>query len=225
MNKREIRLEASWLALMKEEFSKSYFDDIRIFLKAEIDQGKVLYPPSKLIFNAFNSCPVDKVKVVIIGQDPYHGPNQAMGLSFSVPRTERTPPSLKNIFKELNSDLNTAIPDHGDLTSWSEEGVFLLNAMLTVEHKKPGSHKKIGWQNFTDAVITKLSEKRNHLVFMLWGNYAKGKNILIDTKKHLVLEAPHPSPLARGGFFGCKHFSKANVYLTKNGKKPVNWKL
>jgi len=225
MSTREIRLEESWLAILEEEFTKPYFTEIREFLKSEISNGKVLYPPSKFIFNAFNSCPLDKVKAVIIGQDPYHRPNQAMGLSFSVPRTERVPPSLKNIYKELNTDLDITIAEHGDLTIWSEEGVFLLNAILTVEHKKPSSHKKIGWQNFTDVVISKLSENRNNLVFMLWGNYAKGKSSLIDGNKHLVLEAPHPSPLARGGFFGCRHFSQANKYLLEKGIKPINWKL
>jgi uracil-DNA glycosylase len=218
-------MEEGWKNLLIDEFSKPYFAEIRSFLKAEIAAGKKLYPPSKLIFNAFDSCPLNTVKVVIIGQDPYHGPGQAMGLSFSVPHDVRVPPSLKNIYKELHTDIGMEIPNHGDLSSWSKQGVFLLNAILTVEHKKAGSHRKLGWQKFTDSVITKLSEHKKNIVFLLWGNFAKSKEELIDSSKHLVLTAAHPSPLARGAFFGSKHFSKSNAYLIEKGLKPITWNL
>lgn len=218
-----VRIEESWKAALADEFKQPYFSTLATFLKKEKAAGKTIYPPGSLIFNAFNTTPFDEVKVVILGQDPYHNPREAMGLSFSVPKGVRVPPSLKNIYKELNTDLGVPIPNHGDLTAWAEQGVFLLNAMLTVEHKKAGSHKKAGWQNFTDAVIKTLSDEREHLVFMLWGNFAKKKNILIDNSKHLVLEAAHPSPLAGGAFFGSRHFSKANAYLEQNGRKPIDW--
>jgi len=221
----DMHLDKKWKAILSEEFSASYMSSIFTKLEDDRNNGKVIYPPSDLIFNAFNACPFDKLKVVIIGQDPYHGPNQAMGLSFSVPKTERIPPSLKNIYKELATDISYEIPVHGDLTAWAQQGVFLLNAVLTVEHKSPGSHKKLGWQTFTDAVNQKISKQKKNVVFLLWGNYAKGKKELIDTSKHLVLEAPHPSPLARGGFFGCKHFSKTNNYLTEHNKDAIDWQL
>lgn len=221
----EMKIEASWKEALKEEFSKEYFLKMADFLKKEKAAGKEIYPPRPLIFNAFNTLPFDKVKVVILGQDPYHNPGEAMGLSFSVPNGKRVPPSLKNIYKELYEDLNISPPQHGDLTEWAKQGVFLLNAMLTVEHKKAGSHKKIGWQNFTDAVIQKLSSEGEGLVFMLWGNFAKSKAQLIDDTKHLVLKAAHPSPLARGAFFGSKNFSKANNYLKQKGKTPIDWQL
>jgi uracil-DNA glycosylase len=221
----QVKIEESWKAVLDQEFQQPYFQSIATFLKKEKAAGKKIYPPGSLIFNAFNSTPFDKVKVVILGQDPYNNPGEAMGLSFSVPKGVRVPPSLRNIYKELQSDLGIAPPNHGDLTAWAAQGVFLLNAMLTVEHKTAGAHRKIGWQDFTDAVIRKLSEKREGLVFMLWGGFARKKKTLIDADKHLILEAAHPSPLAGGAFFGSAHFSKANAYLEKQGKTPINWLL
>ena len=220
-----VKIEPSWKAVLENEFEQPYFQAIASFLRREKEAGKVIYPPGPLIFNAFDSTPFEQVKVVILGQDPYHNPGEAMGLSFSVPRGVATPPSLKNIYKELNSDVGAPIPAHGDLSSWAKQGVFLLNAMLTVEHKQAQSHQHIGWQNFTDAVIRKLSEQREHLVFMLWGNFARKKASLIDASRHLILEAAHPSPLAGGAFFGCKHFSKANAYLEENGLTQIDWKV
>jgi uracil-DNA glycosylase len=220
-----VKIEESWKAALKHEFEQPYFQSIATFLRKEKKQGKKIYPPGPLIFNAFNTTPFDNVKVIIIGQDPYHNPGEAMGLSFSVPQGVRVPPSLRNIYKELNEDLSIAPPKHGDLTKWAEQGVFLLNAMLTVEHKSAGSHRKIGWQGFTNAVIRKLSEKREGLVFMLWGGFARKKKELIDRDKHLVLEAAHPSPLAGGAYFGSRHFSKANDYLEQQGKTPIDWSL
>jgi uracil-DNA glycosylase len=218
-----IKIHESWKEVLKEEFEKPYFAGIKNFLKQEIADGKILYPPGKLIFNAFDSTPFDQLKVVIIGQDPYHNPGEAMGLCFSVPKGVRTPPSLKNIYKEIQRDVMIPIADHGDLTNWTSQGVFLLNAMLSVEKKKPGSHKKIGWQEFTDSVIIKISELKEGVVFLLWGNFAKNKKQLIDTDRHFVLEAAHPSPLAGGAFFGCKHFSKTNNILQKMGATPIDW--
>lgn len=220
-----IRIEESWKAVLASEFQQPYFTTLATFLKKEKAAGKSIYPPGSLIFNAFNTTPFEKVKVVVLGQDPYHNPGEAMGLSFSVPKGKRIPPSLKNIFKELQQDLGIPVPDHGDLTEWAKQGVFLLNAMLTVEKKKAGAHAKAGWQNFTDAVIKKLSEEREHLVFMLWGNFAKKKKVLIDETKHLVLEAAHPSPLAGGAYFGSRHFSKANAYFKELGMEEIDWKL
>lgn len=220
-----VKIEPSWKAVLENEFEQPYFQAIASFLRREKEAGKVIYPPGSLIFNAFNSTPFEQVKVVILGQDPYHNPGEAMGLSFSVPCGVATPPSLKNIYKELNADVGAPIPAHGDLSSWVKQGVFLLNAMLTVEHKQAQSHQHIGWQNFTDAVIRKLSEQREHLVFMLWGNFARKKASLIDASRHLILEAAHPSPLAGGAFFGCKHFSKANAYLEAHGLTQIDWKV
>lgn len=220
-----VQIEESWKNVLSEEFDKDYFKTMVEFLRSEKKSGKKVYPPGQLIFNAFNITPFEKVKVVILGQDPYHNPGEAMGLSFSVPRGVKTPPSLVNIYKELYNDLKIPLAVHGDLTFWAEQGVFLLNAMLTVEHKRAGSHRKSGWQNFTDAVIRKLSEERESLVFMLWGNFAKQKKELIDGHKHLILEAAHPSPLARGAYFGSRHFSKANYYLEQKSISPINWKL
>jgi len=222
---KKVDIAASWHELLKDEFDKEYFKSIVAFLKSEKAAGKMIYPAGPMIFNAFNTTPVDKVKVVVIGQDPYHNPGEAMGLSFSVPQGVRVPPSLKNIYKELNRDLGFTIPTHGDLTSWAKQGVFLLNAMLTVEHKKAGSHKKIGWQDFTNAVISNLSKNRSGIIFMLWGNFAKGKKEFIDTEKHHVLEAFHPSPLAGNRFQGCGHFSKTNEILKANHHQPINWNL
>lgn len=221
----QVKIEESWKAVLEQEFQQPYFQSIATFLKKEKAAGKKIYPPGSLIFNAFNITPFDKVKVVILGQDPYHNPGEAMGLSFSVPKGVRVPPSLRNIYKELQSDLGIAPPNHGDLTAWAAQGVFLLNAMLTVEHKTAGAHQKIGWQDFTDAVIRKLSEKREGLVFMLWGGFARKKKTLIDADKHLILEAAHPSPLAGGAYFGSAHFSKANEYLKSEGKEPIDWRI
>ncbi len=221
----DVQLEESWKQALEAEFSKVYFRELVEFLKKEKRSGKAIYPPGKLIFNAFNTTPFEEVKVVILGQDPYHNPGEAMGLSFSVPKGVRVPPSLRNIYKELEQDINFKTPPHGDLSTWAAQGVFLLNAMLTVEHKKARSHQKAGWQYFTNAVIKTLSEQREGLVFMLWGNFAKNKRDLIDKNRHLVLEAAHPSPLAGGAFFGNRHFSKANKYLTEQGLEPIDWRL
>ena len=220
-----VQIEASWKTALRDQFEQPYFQALAAFLKKEKAAGKTIYPPGSLIFNAFNTTPFPEVKVVIIGQDPYHNPGEAMGLCFSVPKGVRVPPSLKNIYKELESDVGATIPNHGDLTSWAQQGVFLLNAMLTVERNRPGSHQKIGWQDFTDAVIRKLSDGREHLVFMLWGGFARKKKELIDGSKHLILEAAHPSPLAGGAFFGSQHFSKANAYLQEHGMGKVEWQV
>ncbi len=221
----DVKIHASWKEHLQGEFSKPYFQSLVSFLKQEKLDNKTIYPPGSQIFNAFDHCPFENVKVVILGQDPYHQPGQAMGLSFSVPKGVPPPASLKNIYKELYSDLKIETPSHGDLTSWAHNGVFLLNAILTVEKSKPGSHQKSGWQEFTDAVIKLLSDKKEHLIFLLWGNFARGKKSLIDQNKHAVLEAPHPSPLAGGAFFGCRHFSQANELLIKFNQKPVEWKI
>lgn len=225
MSSTHIRIEESWKTLLNEEFEKPYFRDIKQSIVRAKQAGENVFPPGKLIFNAFDSTPVDAVRVVIIGQDPYHRRGQAMGLSFSVPKGVRIPPSLNNIYKELQRDLHVEPVDHGDLTYWAEQGVFLLNACLTVEEGNAASHSKIGWQTFTDAVIQKLSAQQSNIVFMLWGNFAKGKKSFIDTSRHLVLEAAHPSPLAGNRFSGCAHFSKANAYLVEHGKLPIDWDL
>jgi len=218
-----VKIEASWKEALWESLASENFEEIAQFLKQEKQAGKTIYPPGPLIFNAFNTTSFDKLRVVILGQDPYHNPNEAMGLCFSVPKEIKVPPSLKNIYKELAQDVGFEIPSHGDLTAWADQGVFLLNAMLTVEHKKPASHRKIGWQLFTDAVIQTISDKKSNVVFLLWGNFAKGKRTLIDTEKHLVLESAHPSPLAGGAFFNNNHFSKTNQYLEQQGLEKINW--
>jgi uracil-DNA glycosylase len=221
-----VQLEASWAERLADEFEKAYFQQIRYFLKGEIRNGKRIYPPGPQMFHAYNRTPFDKVKVVILGQDPYHGPGQAHGLSFSVPYGVKPPPSLVNIFKELEKDIGMPRPASGNLERWADQGVFLLNAMLSVEGGKPGSHQKIGWQYFTDATIKTLSEEREHLVFLLWGAFARRKAELIDRERHLILEAAHPSPFsADKGFFGCRHFSKANNYLAAHSREPINWQL
>ncbi|MDX9781810.1 MAG: uracil-DNA glycosylase [Bacteroidales bacterium] len=220
-----VKIDDSWAEVLKNEFDQDYFKSITTYLKQEIASGIIVYPRGGNIFKAFDSTPFNKVKVVIIGQDPYHGEGQAHGLSFSVPEGVPQPPSLQNIFKELRDDLGIALPNSGNLEKWASEGVFLLNSVLTVRAGLPASHSKIGWSHFTDAVIKELSTRRDGLVFMLWGNYAKSKRELIDRERHLILEAAHPSPLARGAFFGCKHFSIANKYLESNGVKPIDWKL
>ena len=221
----KVRIDDSWKQVLQEEFEKDYFQSIKSFLVREIKNGKKIYPPGKLIFNAFDSTPFANVKVVILGQDPYHNPGEAMGLCFSVPKGVSVPPSLKNIYKEIQNDLQIPPPAHGDLSSWASQGVFLLNAMLTVEKNKAGSHRKIGWQEFTDAVIRKLSEERDGLVFLLWGNFAKSKSVLIDQSRHLILESVHPSPLAGKRFFNNHHFSQANEYLRNKGKTPIDWSI
>jgi len=220
-----VKIEESWREALQSEFDQPYFTTLIQFLKSEKAKGKTIYPPGALIFNAFDTTPLSNLKVVILGQDPYIRPNQAMGLSFSVPKTTRTPPSLKNIYKELNTDLGVPIVNHGDLTAWANQGVFLLNAALTVEAGKSGSHLGEGWGQFTDAVIRLISAERENIVFMLWGNFAKAKATLIDNSKHLVLKAAHPSPLARGAYFGSKHFSQANAYLEEKGIGAINWTL
>ncbi|HOL74767.1 MAG TPA: uracil-DNA glycosylase [Bacteroidales bacterium] len=216
-------IESSWLEVLKDEFQQPYFIEIKKFLLEDKKKYRV-FPPGQLIFNAFNLTPFDKVKIVIIGQDPYHGYGQAHGLCFSVPKGIAKPPSLQNIFKELKEDLNINPPDHGDLTGWARQGVFLLNAILTVRENTPESHRNIGWENFTNAAIKNLSDKKEHLVFMLWGAYAQEKEKLIENTKHLILKAAHPSPFsANRGFFGCHHFSKANQYLIANNIDPIKW--
>lgn len=220
-----VQIEESWKRVLADEFSQPYFASIKAFLLQEKQAGKTIYPPGPLIFNAFNQTPFDQVKVVILGQDPYHNPGEAMGLSFSVPKGVRVPPSLQNIYKEIQSSLGIAAPAHGDLTAWAQQGVLLLNAMLTVQARTPASHQKIGWQNFTDAVIRHLSAEKEGVVFMLWGNFARQKKALIDQSKHYVLEAAHPSPLAGNAFQGCGHFAAANEILEKQGKAPIDWRL
>ncbi len=222
----DVKIEPSWKEVLKSEFNKPYFQQIVLHLKTERAQGKTIYPPGGLIFNAFDKTPVANVKVVILGQDPYHGPGQAHGLCFSVPAGIAPPPSLINIFKELHEDTGMPIPQTGNLVHWAEQGVFLLNASLTVRAGEPMSHAKIGWAEFTDTVIRKISEIKKNVVFLLWGKFAQEKRVLIDESKHLILKAAHPSPLsAHAGFFGCKHFSRANEYLTKKGIDPVDWTL
>ncbi len=219
------KIEDGWYEILKNEFESPYFRNIKIFLINE-KQHHTVYPPSPLIFNAFNLTPFDKVKVVILGQDPYPNPGQAHGLAFSVPDGIPAPASLKNIFTELNSDLGITIPKNGNLEKWARQGVLLLNSSLTVRAGNPASHANIGWQTFTDAAIQGLSTKKEHLVFLLWGNYAISKERLIDSNKHLILKTVHPSPLAaHRGFFGCHHFSLTNQYLTSNNISPIDWSL
>ena len=220
----KVKIEPSWKEILKEDFLSPNFVRVKEnFLRAKA-AGEV-YPPNALIFNAFNLTPFNAVKVVILGQDPYHGAGQAMGLSFSVPRGVKIPPSLQNIYKEIYDDLGIAEPNSGDLSYWAKQGVLLLNATLSVSAGQANSHSNFGWQDFTDAAISKLSERARNVVFMLWGNPAKAKASLIDASRHLVLTAAHPSPLARGAFFGCRHFSKANLYLAQHGKAPIDWDL
>ena len=222
----EVAIENSWKEELKEEFSKPYFEHIVYFLKEEKKAGKVIYPPGKQIFNAFEFTPFIKTKVVILGQDPYHGPGQAHGLSFSVPDGVKPPPSLVNIFKELHTDLELPIPSTGNLEKWAKQGVLLLNASLTVEANTPNSHSQAGWHTFTDEVIKHISADKEGVVFMLWGRFAQNKEALIDTSKHLVLKAAHPSPFSvHSGFFGCKHFSKANAWLREKGEKQIDWSI
>ncbi|RME59461.1 MAG: uracil-DNA glycosylase [Candidatus Dadabacteria bacterium] len=217
---------SEWRDVLGPEKEKPYFKKILSFLEEEEKKGKTIYPPKHLRFNALKLTPFKKVKVVILGQDPYHGPGQAHGLCFSVPKGVPLPPSLQNIFKELKADLGVPYPSHGCLESWAKQGVLLLNAILSVERGKPASHRGIGWEQFTDAVIRVINDYKKNVVFLLWGADAQRKGAFIDRERHLVLEAPHPSPFsANRGFFGCRHFSKANAYLEKIGKEPINWSL
>ena len=219
----DVKIESSWKNVLKDEFDKPYFAQLTNFVRDEYQNQKI-YPPGSQIFSAYDHCPLDKVKVVILGQDPYHGPGQAHGLCFSVNEGIPMPPSLINIFKEIKSDLNIAMPPHGSLVRWANQGVMLLNATLTVRAGEAGSHQKKGWEEFTDASISAISKSRDHVVFMLWGSYAQNKTILIDSRKHLILKAPHPSPLsAHRGFLGCRHFSQTNEYLVKNNLLPIQW--
>ncbi|MBE6303293.1 MAG: uracil-DNA glycosylase [Bacteroidales bacterium] len=218
-----VKIEDSWKKQLAEEFEKPYFAQLTEFVRNEYSTGTI-YPPAKLIFNAFDHCPFDKVKVVIIGQDPYHGAGQANGLCFSVNKGIAMPPSLVNIFKEIAADTGKPMPTDGDLTRWSDQGVLLLNATLTVRAGNAGSHQRRGWEEFTDAAIRILAEKRENIVFILWGSYAQRKGAFIDREKHLVLTSPHPSPLsAYAGFFGNHHFTLTNDFLVKNGKEPIDW--
>lgn len=221
----DIQIEKSWKEALGAEFEKPYFTALVQELHRQKQAGEVIFPPGGQIFKAFELCPLDKVKVVILGQDPYHGYGQAMGLSFSVPQGVEAPPSLKNIFKEIESDLGIRMSGSPDLRPWAEQGVLLLNSVLTVRAGQPASHSRIGWQTFTDAVIKTISDRCEGVVFLLWGNYARSKAVLVDKSRHHVLEAPHPSPLARGAFFGCRHFSATNEILAAEGKSPINWKL
>ncbi|GAP70344.1 uracil-DNA glycosylase [Bacteroidales bacterium 6E] len=218
-----VNIEPSWAAMLSDEFEKPYFGSLVSFVKSEYSTQKI-FPPGKLIFNAFDKCPFSEVKVIILGQDPYHGPGQAHGLCFSVPDGIDFPPSLQNIFKEIQNDLQKPVPRSGNLERWASQGVFLLNAILTVRAHQAGSHQNKGWETFTDKVIHLLAESRENLVFMLWGAYAQRKGQFIDSKRHLVLQSVHPSPLsAHRGFFGNHHFSQANAYLQEHGKTPIDW--
>ena len=223
-NSMNVKIDDSWAARLGSEFAQPYFSQLSQFVHSEYT-SQVCYPPARLVFNAFNLCPFDKVKVVIIGQDPYHEEGQAMGLSFSVPDGVAMPPSLQNIFKEIQADLGTPVPSTGNLTRWATQGVLLLNATLTVRAHQAGSHQRHGWERFTDAAISQLNAGREHLVFILWGGYARSKAALIDRQRHLVLESVHPSPLSanRGGWFGNHHFSQCNNYLVTHGMPPINW--
>ena len=226
MNSTSIQLHPTWLSRLENEFKQPYMQDLKSFLQQEKQQGKVIFPPGKDIFNALNSTPFEQVKVVILGQDPYHGPKQAHGLSFSVQPGVKIPPSLLNIYKELQRDLGLAMPNNGYLQSWAEQGVLLLNATLTVEQANAGSHQGKGWEHFTDCIVQELNSHRQGLVFMLWGSYAQKKGKIIDRDKHCVLQSPHPSPLsAHRGFLGNEHFSQANLYLQEQGQTIIDWRV
>ena len=221
----DVRIEQSWKEALADEFGKPYFESLVRFLRQAKADGRKIFPPGSQIFRAFDLTPMDQVKVVILGQDPYHGPGQAHGLSFSVPEGVPAPPSLKNIFKEIESDLGVRMSGYPNLERWAQQGVLLLNAVLTVRSGEAASHSRIGWEQFTDAVIRCISDRCEGVVFMLWGNFARSKRDLIDSSRHYVLEAAHPSPLARGAFFGCRHFSQANSLLASRGLTPIDWKL
>jgi uracil-DNA glycosylase len=220
-----VQIEAGWKEALANEWEKPYFKRLKDFLKNEKQAGKTVYPPGKLIFNAFDRTPYDRVRAVIIGQDPYHQPGQAMGLSFSVPSGVAIPPSLRNIYRELADDLEGfPMPNHGDLSRWADQGVLMLNSILTVQANNAGSHRGKGWEQFTSAVINVLNKDKEHLVFLLWGKYAQEKGAIVDPSRHKVLKAPHPSPLAKG-FNGCRHFSQANDYLRQEGLEPIDWQV
>ena len=221
----DVKIEQSWKQALQSEFEEPYFAELVSYLHAEKARGATVYPPGNRIFKAFELTPLDEVKVVILGQDPYHGYGQAMGLSFSVPDGIPAPPSLKNIFREIETDLGIRMSGRPNLEAWAKQGVLLLNAVLTVRAGEPTSHGAIGWQTFTDAVIKTISDRCEGVVFLLWGNYARGKAPLVDVTRHHVLEAAHPSPLARGAFFGCRHFSRTNDILVGEGRTPIDWKL
>ena len=222
----DVKINATWKEALQDQFEQPYFHQIVAYLKQEKSQGKTIYPAGPNIFSAFDTTPFDKVKVVILGQDPYHNPDQAHGLAFSVQSGIQPPPSLVNIYKEIMQDVGCGIPTHGNLEKWAKQGVLLLNAALTVIAHSPMSHSKIGWHEFTNAVIKAVSEKKEHVVFLLWGAFAKSKQELIDNSKHLILTAAHPSPLsAHNGFFGCRHFSKANEWLVVQGIEPIDWSI
>lgn len=222
----EIQLEEAWKQALYQEFQKPYIKELKQFILSEKKRGKEVYPPGDLIFNALNSTPLDKVKVVILGQDPYHGPDQAHGLCFSVNKGVAIPPSLRNIYKELNQDLACEIPSHGNLQSWAQQGVLLLNSVLTVNQGQAASHQGKGWEQFTDKIISLLNEKLENIVYLLWGNYAQKKGVNIDPSKNLILTSVHPSPLsAHRGFLGCKHFSKCNQYLIQSGRQAIDWQI
>jgi len=226
MTQRPIDLHPSWLTHLETEFQQDYMQALAEFLRAEKAAGQIVYPAGSNIFAALNTTPLDQVRVVVLGQDPYHGPNQAHGLSFSVPEGVQVPPSLKNIYKELNHDLGCSIPSHGYLMPWAHQGVLLLNSVLTVRQAAAASHQGKGWERFTDAIIQTINTQLSHVVFLLWGSYAQKKGQVIDRSRHLVLQAPHPSPLsAHRGFLGCQHFSQANAYLQKVGKSPIDWQI
>jgi len=220
---RPVQIEEGWKQVLADEFQQPYFAAIRSFLLSEKQADKVIYPPGPLIFNAFNQTPWDKLTVVVLGQDPYHNPGEAMGLSFSVPHGVRVPPSLHDIYREIHSDLGLPVARHGDLSKWAAQGVLLLNAILTVEARKPASHQKIGWQTFTNAVIQHISDQKEGIVFLLWGKFAQSKKVLIAPTRHFVLEAAHPSPLAGNAFQGCRHFSQTNEILKRQGKVEIDW--
>lgn len=227
MNVQEINpdIASSWKSVLWDEFQQDSFRQLKDFLRQEKANGKIIYPPAPLIFNAFNSTPFDQLKVVILGQDPYHGDGQAHGLSFSVPQGVKAPPSLVNIFKELQREFGYPIPSHGNLSKWAQQGVLLLNAMLTVEANSPASHQKKGWEQFTNAVIQHISDKKEGIVFILWGRYAQEKASFIDTNKHFILKSAHPSPFSATKFFGCNHFIQTNEILQNQGLTPIDWSL
>ena len=221
-----VQMETSWKEALYNEFSKPYFQTLKAFLVSEKQNGQVIYPPGKLIFNAFDTTPFDEVKVVILGQDPYHGPGQAHGLCFSVQHGVAIPPSLKNIYKEQETDVGITIPNHGNLEAWAGQGVLMLNALLTVRARQAGSHKGKGWEEFTTAAIQALNDQKEGIIFLLWGRYAQEKGAVIDPRRHHILKAAHPSPFsAHNGFFGCRHFSTTNALLEKMGKAPINWQV
>jgi uracil-DNA glycosylase len=220
------RIDSSWKAALADEFAHPYMAELKRFLVEERAAGRRTFPPGDRIFAAFDHTPLDRVRVVVVGQDPYHGPGQAMGLAFGVPRGVAVPPSLRNVFTELEADEGMERPEHGDLTSWADQGVLLLNTSLTVRAHEAGSHAGRGWERLTDAALRVVSERRERVVFLLWGRHAQAKQQLVDTSRHLVLTAPHPSPLsASKGFFGCRHFSRANAYLREHGERPIDWSL